>query len=64
MRWNVILAGVLVPTAAAAAAVVVYLWPFGGSAAELRLPGVVEIQEVRLGPRVRRARVRGVGGGR
>jgi multidrug resistance efflux pump len=34
-----------------AAVVSWFLWPFGRGAGELRLPGVVEIQEVRLGPR-------------
>jgi multidrug resistance efflux pump len=29
-----------------------FYWPFGNGRTELRLPGVVEIQEVRLGPRV------------
>ena len=50
VRWKAILIGVLVLAATAAA--LVYFWPFGREAAELRLPGVVEIQEVRLGPRV------------
>ncbi len=52
MRWKLILSGVSVLAAAAGAAALWYFWPFGGSAGELRLPGVVEIQEVRLGPRV------------
>ena len=44
--------GAAVVLLAAAAASAFFFWPFGGPAAELRLPGVVEIQEVRLGPRV------------
>src|SRR5262245_14120938 len=29
-----------------------YFWPWGGGKATLRLPGVVEIQEVRLGSKI------------
>jgi HlyD family secretion protein len=50
VRWKAILIGLVVLAVAAAA--LAYFWPFGRGPAELRLPGVVEIQEVRLGPRV------------
>ena len=46
------LAGLLALGSVAAAAALYWFWPFGRSGGELRLPGVVEIQEVRLGPRV------------
>jgi multidrug resistance efflux pump len=36
----------------AGAAALIFIWPWGSSGDFLRLPGVVEIQEVRLGPRV------------
>ena len=44
-------AGVLAATAAAVAALG-FSWPFGPSAAALRVPGVVEIQEVKLASKV------------
>ena len=47
MRGKVVAAGVLV--LAAAAAGLGFYWPFGRREPGLRLPGVVEIQEVRLG---------------
>src|SRR6516165_4747013 len=43
-------AGVLAATAAAAA--LGFSWPFGPSAATLRVPGVVEIQEIKLASKV------------
>ncbi len=49
MYWKAIAAGGAVLAIAAVAVAVYYFWPFGESADELRLPGVVEIQEVRLG---------------
>ncbi len=52
MSWKAIAAGGAVLAVAAVAVAVYYTWPFGESAGELRLPGVVEIQEVRLGLRV------------
>ncbi len=52
MYWKAIAAGGAVLAIAAVAVAVYYFWPFGESADELRLPGVVEIQEVRLGSRV------------
>jgi multidrug resistance efflux pump len=52
MRWKVLTAAGVVLALAATAAVGFFYWPFGRGADELRLPGVVEIQEVRLGPRV------------
>jgi HlyD family secretion protein len=52
VRWKLLTAGAILALAAAAAAVGFFYWPFGRGAGELRLPGVVEIQEVRLGPRV------------
>jgi multidrug resistance efflux pump len=48
-RWKV--AAVLAVLAGAASALG-FFWPFGRSAKELRLPGLVEIQEVRLAPRL------------
>jgi multidrug resistance efflux pump len=50
MRWKAIAAAGGV--AALAAVALGFFWPFGGGPRTLRLPGVVEIQEVRLGPRV------------
>jgi multidrug resistance efflux pump len=44
-----IIVGVLLLGAVVSA---VGFWPFGGGAEELRLPGIVEIQEVRLGSKV------------
>jgi multidrug resistance efflux pump len=49
MRWKPILPGAAVVAAAAAA--LAYFWPFGRADA-LRLPGVVEIQEVRIASKV------------
>jgi multidrug resistance efflux pump len=50
MRWK----GIAAAVALAALAVVAlgFFWPFGDGPRILRLPGVVEIQEVRLGPRI------------
>lgn len=50
MKWTSVLAG----TALAAAVLVAlgFFWPFRRHAEQLRLPGVVEIQEVRLGSKV------------
>lgn len=50
MRPRFLVAGVVILAGAAAA--LGFAWPFGRRAAALQLPGVVEIQEVRLGPRV------------
>jgi multidrug resistance efflux pump len=50
--WKWILIGAAATAIVTAAVVLFFIWPFGGSVGELRLPGVVEIQEVRLGPRV------------
>jgi HlyD family secretion protein len=50
MRWKAV--AVVVFLLAAAAAGLGFFWPWGRRADVLRLPGVVEIQEVRLGPRV------------
>jgi multidrug resistance efflux pump len=50
MRWKAVAAVALV--LAAVAAGLGFFWPWGTRADVLRLPGVVEIQEVRLGPRV------------
>ena len=50
MGWKTLLAG-----AGLIAAVLValgFFWPFGGRPETLRLPGIVEIQEVRLGSKV------------
>ena len=52
MRRKAIVAVVVVLIAVAAAAGAAFFWLFSQGARELRLPGVVEIQEVRLGPRV------------
>jgi multidrug resistance efflux pump len=49
MKVKAIAAAVVVALAAAA---LIFFWPFGGGPRSLRLPGVVEIQEVRLGPRI------------
>jgi multidrug resistance efflux pump len=49
MRWKVLAFMALLLLAGAAVA---YFYPWGGDDRALRLPGVVEIQEVRLGPRV------------
>src|SRR5205823_5149184 len=50
MSWKVKLAGLVVLGAALGAGA--YFWPFGNGHRELRLPGVVEIQEVRLGSKI------------
>jgi multidrug resistance efflux pump len=50
VRWKPLLAGLLVLAASAAA--LGFFWPFGRREAVLRLPGIVEIQEVRLGSKV------------
>ena len=49
MRWKTILIVIL---AVAALAAIASFWPFGGKDDVLRLPGVVEIQEVRLGSKI------------
>src|SRR5262249_21752285 len=48
-RRTIVATGVLL---AAVAAALGFFWPFGGRAQTLRLPGIVEIQEVRLGSKV------------
>src|SRR5437660_1333177 len=50
MRWKMILAGVLATVAVGAG--LGFYWPFGGRQGSLQLPGVVEIQEVRLGSKI------------
>jgi multidrug resistance efflux pump len=50
MRWKAVTITVLL--LAAIAAGLGYFWPFGNGGGELRLPGVVEIQEVRLGSKI------------
>jgi multidrug resistance efflux pump len=50
MGWKVIAFAVLLLAAGGAALFI--FWPFGGPADTLRLPGVVEIQEVRLGSKI------------
>jgi multidrug resistance efflux pump len=50
MRWKPIAAVALVLVAVAAG--LGFFWPWGRRGDVLKLPGVVEIQEVRLGPRV------------
>jgi multidrug resistance efflux pump len=50
LRWKPIVFGVLVLGAAATA--LAFSWPFSRQADVLRLPGIVEIQEVRLGSKV------------
>jgi multidrug resistance efflux pump len=52
MRVKWIGAGLAVVVLAGAAAALGFAWPFGNRSPELKLPGLVEIQEVRLGPRV------------
>lgn len=52
MRAKWVGVGVLVVTLAGVAAALGFAWPFARKAGELRLPGLVEIHEVRLGPRV------------
>lgn len=50
MRWKTLLAGV--GLIAATLVALGFFWPFRGRPETLRLPGVVEIQEVRLGSKV------------
>ena len=50
MSWKSMLAGVVL--LAAVAATLGFFWPFGNGARVLRLPGLVEIQEVRLGSKI------------
>src|SRR5689334_12383657 len=50
MRWKAV--GVLLVVLAGVGASLGFYWPFGRRPAELKLAGIVEIQEVRLGPRV------------
>lgn len=50
MGWKSVSFALLLVAAGGAA--LVYFWPFGGPADTLRLPGVVEIQEVRLGSKI------------
>jgi multidrug resistance efflux pump len=50
MRWKYTLAGVAL--LAAVAATLGFFWPFRNNHSTLRLPGVVEIQEVRLSSKV------------
>ena len=50
MSWKTILFFLLVFAAAAAA--LGFYWPFGNGSKTLRLPGVVETQEVRLGSKI------------
>jgi multidrug resistance efflux pump len=50
VRWKPVLAGVIV--LAAVAAGLGFFWPFGRGPDVLRLPGIVEIQEVRPGSKV------------
>src|SRR5687767_2727586 len=50
MSWKHALTGVLLLAAVAAA--LGFFWPFGNGKNTLRLPGVVETQEVRLGSKV------------
>jgi multidrug resistance efflux pump len=50
VRWKRIVAGIAV--LAAVAAGVGFFWPFGREPEVMRLPGIVEIQEVRLGSKV------------
>src|SRR5947207_3143613 len=52
MRIKLIGLGSALVVAAGVAAALGFAWPFGKRSAELKLPGVVEIHEVRLGPRV------------
>src|SRR5262249_48677343 len=52
MRVKWIGTGLAVVVLAGVAAALGFAWPFGKRAPELKLPGVVEIHEVRLGPRV------------
>lgn len=49
MTWKLILPVALIVAATAALG---FFWPFGNGAKELRLPGVVETQEIRLGSKV------------
>src|SRR5947209_1111046 len=44
---------ILVVSLLATASALGFFWPFGRAPQSLTLPGVVEIQEVRLAPRVR-----------
>jgi len=50
MTWTRVLVGIAL--LAAAAVGLGFFWPFGARAQVLRLPGVVEIQEVRLGSKI------------
>jgi multidrug resistance efflux pump len=50
MRWKLILGGAAVAVVAAAA--LAYFWTFGGDRGVLRLPGVVEIQEVHVASKI------------
>jgi multidrug resistance efflux pump len=50
MRWKMVAVGVLLLAGIGAA--LGFFWTFGGRADSLRLPGVVEIQEVRLGSKI------------
>jgi multidrug resistance efflux pump len=52
MRLKLIGTALAVVVAAGAAAALGFAWPFGSKQKELKLPGLVEIHEVRLGPRV------------
>jgi multidrug resistance efflux pump len=50
MKWKmIVIVGVLLAGAAVALG---FFWPFGDGSGTLRLPGVVEIQEVRLGSKI------------
>jgi len=50
MNWKLGLTGFALVAAAATA--LGFFWPFGGRTQILRLPGVVEIQEIRLGSKI------------
>src|SRR5437773_1236245 len=50
MKRRAVILGVIV--VAAVAAGLAFYWPFGNGAETLRLPGIVETQEIRLGSKI------------